>query len=414
MMNNKLLLSARSSLLVLLMAALHCSTLDAFVTPHNRHHHHHHHAGAGVAAPRSSSGALLSASASTSSSTNYLEPGDPVMLVGPGFLQLVLAKHLKRAGLKPIVVAPQKKLDSFFANLLLDDEIKRDSTIGMPESGDPYFGELKGVVFCAEDAILPADFVSRVLDFTHEGKSAFADSNNGAPARVICCLPVTGKVQKEKSNSWIPIFNNDRTIEMTWKNFEEKFKNHAVYKSEGGVGSILRFGSLFGGSYDGPPFLREEDLALEEGMYKMSLEQYRDLRERGFDRHRLGAQVLEGNAINPKPSNQEKMEKEGLKRFSGEVQEAFGILGGYPEIDRANRHTLASAITAALMKPADEFRYKEYTILSKAEQQLPTSDEWYEMFANPQAASWPDPFTFRPSEFGIETTTTSSTATTST
>ena len=197
---------------------------------------------------------------------NYLEAGDPVMLVGPGFLQLVIAKHLKRAGLKPIIVAPQKKLDSFFSNILLDKELQADSTIGMPETGDPYFGELKGVVFCAEDAILPADFVSRVLDFTHQGKSAFA---NGAPSRVICCLPVGGKVQKEKSNSWIPIFNNDRTIENTWKNFEDKFKSHAVYKSEGGVGSIIRFGSLFGGSSDGPAFLREEDLALDEGMYKV-------------------------------------------------------------------------------------------------------------------------------------------------
>ncbi len=219
-----------------------------------------------VAAPQYAS--VLGRSSTELSVTNYLEPGDPVMLVGPGFLQLVVAKHLKRAGLKPIIVAPQKKLDSFFANILLDKEIEADATIGMPETGDPYFGELKGVVFCAEDAILPSDFVSRVLDFTHEGKSAFVD---GAPSRVICCLPVGGKVQKEKSNSWIPIFNNDRTIEMTWKNFEDKFKSHAVFKSEGGVGSIIRFGSLFGGSSDGPTFLKEDNLALEEGMYKVRL-----------------------------------------------------------------------------------------------------------------------------------------------
>ena len=57
---------------------------------------------------------------------------------------------------------------------------------------------------------------------------------------------------------------------MNWKNFEEKFKNHPVYKSEGGVGTVIRNGSLFGGSYDGPTFLREDDLALEEGMYKVS------------------------------------------------------------------------------------------------------------------------------------------------
>lgn len=136
---------------------------------------------------------------------------------------------------------------------------------------------------------------------------------------------------------------------------------------------------------------------------QMSLEQFRDLRERGFDRHRLGAQVLEGNNINGKPPNQEKMEKEGLKKYSGEIQEAFGILGSYPEIDRANRHTVASAITAALLKPADEdIMPKEFTVLSKAEQQLPTSDEWYEMFANPGPASWPDAFTFTPSAYGLE------------
>ena len=211
-------------------------------------------------------GRRMEASTAMSAGKDYLEPGDPVMLIGPGFLQLVLAKHLKRAGLKPIVVAPQKKLDSFFANLVLDPEIQADSTIGMPETGDPYFGDLKGVVFCAEDAILPSEFVSRVMDFTHEGKSAWAD---GAPARAICCLPVGGKVQKEKANSWIPIFNNDRTIETNWKNFEDKFKAHPAYKA-GGVGSVLRIGSLFGGSYDGPTFLREDNLALEEGMYKVS------------------------------------------------------------------------------------------------------------------------------------------------
>lgn len=184
------------------------------------------------------------------------------MLVGPGFLQLVVARHMQIAGLRPIVVAPQKKLDSFFENLLKDEEIKADSTIGIPETGDPYFGELKGVVFLAEDAILPSDFVSRVLDFTHQGKSAFAD---GAASRVVCCLPVDGKVQKEKSSSWIPIFNNDRTVDQNWKNFYDKFTSHAVWNN--GVGSILRFGSLFGGSYDGPDFLRS--YGIDEGMYKV-------------------------------------------------------------------------------------------------------------------------------------------------
>lgn len=133
----------------------------------------------------------------------------------------------------------------------------------------------------------------------------------------------------------------------------------------------------------------------------MSLEQYRDLRERSFDRYKLSGQVLEGNSINPKPPNQEKMEKEALTKFPGEVREAFSILGGYPEIDRANRHTLASAVAQALMKPAEDLP-KEMTILSKATSELNTPEEWDNMFQNPKVASWPDPYLFKPEEFGIE------------
>jgi hypothetical protein len=128
----------------------------------------------------------------------------------------------------------------------------------------------------------------------------------------------------------------------------------------------------------------------------MSLEQYRDLRERGFDRYKLAGQVLPGNSINYKPPNQEQMEKEGLKKFEGDVQESFAILGGYPEIDRANRHTLAAGIVEALQKPIGEDMPKEMTILSKAFSEFSTSEEWAAMFKDPKPASWPDPFTFRP------------------
>jgi hypothetical protein len=37
--------------------------------------------------------------------------------------------------------------------------------------------------------------------------------------------------------------------------------------TKGGVGSIIRFGSPFGGSSDGPEFLK--DYAIDEGMYKV-------------------------------------------------------------------------------------------------------------------------------------------------
>ena len=212
------------------------------------------------------------ASPSTSTTTKYyLEEGDPVLLVGPGLLQLVLARHLYHEGLRPIIVASQSQLDSFFANLLKEDnldpeeyaQLLEDSTIGMPEVDDPYFGELKGVVFCAEDAVLPPEFVSRVLDFEDQDESAYEEEE---PLRVICCLPVSNKVQKEKSNSWIPIFNNDQKQQETWTKFEQSYKSHKCM-SKGGCGSIVRFGSLFGGSTDGPPSL--ELFGLDEGMYKV-------------------------------------------------------------------------------------------------------------------------------------------------
>ena len=212
--------------------------------------------------------------------SDRLEQGDPVLLVGPGFQQLVLAKHLARAGIKPIVVASQKQLDNFFKNFIktgdhedhngdediegIHKQIRDDSTIGMPEVGDPYFGELKGVVFCAEEAVLPPEFITRVLDFYDQGQSAFAD---GFPARTVCCLPVSNKVSNEKTANWIPIFNMDRQKDDNWQKLEKAFKAHDSWKQNGGNASIVRFGSLLGGSTDGPPMLR--DYGLDEGVYKV-------------------------------------------------------------------------------------------------------------------------------------------------
>jgi len=62
----------------------------------------------------------------------------------------------------------------------------------------------------------------------------------------------------------------------------------------------------------------------------MTLENYRDLKERSFDRYRLGAQILLGDDINPRPENQEKLEKEKIEK--GEDRESFRIIGGYPEV----------------------------------------------------------------------------------
>jgi hypothetical protein len=135
----------------------------------------------------------------------------------------------------------------------------------------------------------------------------------------------------------------------------------------------------------------------------MSLEQYRDMRERAFDRFKLGAQVLLGNQINPKPANQDTMEKAALQRFPNEIREAFSIVGDYPEMDRSNRHTVAAGIVQALqLSPALKQCPKEMTILSKARSTLPAPQEWQDMFTNPQPADWPDPYLFQPSDFGLQ------------
>jgi len=280
----------------------------------------------------------------------------------------------------------------------------------MPEIMDPYFGEIKGVVYCSEDAILPPDFITKVLDYTDQGESAFAapsGQNDGAagPTKVICCLPVSNKAVKEKSNSWIPIFSmSEKKQDDMWSKFESAFKQHASYKDDNNKsGSIIRFGSLFGGSIDGPPILT--DYGLDEGVYKMSMEQYRDMRERAFDRYKLSAQVLKGDTINEKPSGQEKQEKEALKEYPGNVREMFTILGDYPEVDRSNRHTVASGIVQSLlMDTTSNSGNKEVTILSKASSDLNTPEQWIEMLTNPSKAGseWPDPTKFTPEEYGIE------------
>ena len=131
----------------------------------------------------------------------------------------------------------------------------------------------------------------------------------------------------------------------------------------------------------------------------MSLENYRDLKERSFDRYRIGAQVLTGDSINVRPPNQDKMEKEAIKK--GEYLEAFRAAGGYPEVDRTNRHTVAQAVVQALMRPVDGTP-KEFSILSKCVSTLPTAEDWDGMFSNPGPASWPDPFSFNPTKYGFE------------
>lgn len=162
---------------------------------------------------------FLSAS---SPSSNQLSEGDAVLLIGPGFLQLNIAKAAKAAGLNPIIVAPQKNIDSFvqYAN---DKDLINDAIIGIPDPGEPYYGKIGGVVYCAEDAVLPDSIIGTVLDW--KDRDVFCPDG---VKRAIACIPISGKINKEKSMGWVPIFNNDKKEKELWSKFTKTFKGHPV------------------------------------------------------------------------------------------------------------------------------------------------------------------------------------------
>lgn len=193
-----------------------------------------------------------SALSATSSTKDYLEPGDRVLLLGPGFLQLVIAKTLKAAGLVPMIVAPQKKLESF-SRFVGDDEIMAEADIGLPDK----LGKVSGVVFCSEEAVYGESIVKTIMDW-----DGYKD---GVCTRAICCVPVLTSKSKEKAAGWMPIFNNDAKGTNIWNDFTKAFKNHPV--SGSASGAVIHFGNLFGGSVDGPPCLLP--LGLDESIYKV-------------------------------------------------------------------------------------------------------------------------------------------------
>ena len=128
----------------------------------------------------------------------------------------------------------------------------------------------------------------------------------------------------------------------------------------------------------------------------MSLEQYRDLKERAFDRYRCGAQIILGDSSNPRPPGQAALEEASL---SGEALEAFRASGAYPEQDRTNRHSAAYAMVEAYFREnrgdfsvdaGEGTTPREFTVLAKATE-IPDGEEWDELFKDPKPAEWPKP-----------------------
>lgn len=296
---------------------------------------------------------------------------------------------MEEGGYDTVVIAPQKTLDSYTKLLSPNSKILKNALIGLPDLTPDNTNTYSGVVFTPEDPIITSSAVSSILSW-----SGFTPSFIS-----VTCLPIGEYVNKEKKGNWIPVFNNDDKEERMWIEFVKGMREieYTDYTPDA-RGCIIRYGSLMGGGKDGPEFL--ERFGLEESAYKMSLEQYRDLRERAFDRYRLGGQVLRGDSVNRKPKEQEEMEKSSGLR--GESMEAFRASGGYPEQDRTNRHTLASAVMHAIKKGTKaEFDMEkggkvrnEVTVLSKCTQELPTEEEWGEMFDSETPASWPNPNEF--------------------
>jgi hypothetical protein len=142
--------------------------------------------------------------------------------------------------------------------------------------------------------------------------------------------------------------------------------------------------------------------------------------------------LLPGDSVNRKPPEQEEREKRALKGDAAAL-EVFRASNGYPEIDRANRHTVAQAVVQALLRPSYDYAStsasaaskeeeddaqskllrggggerekemiagrsggsgccpREFTVLSKCDRTFPTNEEWEEMFMNPKGAPWPLP-----------------------
>lgn len=109
-------------------------------------------------------------------STAAMEMPEKVLLIGPGLLQLVVAKALKARGTDVLLVCPNDKKERFtdyIQNGLDEDadeagaEIMAKALFGLPEESDPEgFGWREGVtavVICAEDPVIGQGVIDTVM-----------------------------------------------------------------------------------------------------------------------------------------------------------------------------------------------------------------------------------------------------------
>lgn len=107
-----------------------------------------------------------------------MEMPEKVLLIGPGLLQLVVAKALKARGTDVLLVCPNDKKERFTEYIQngLDEEadeagaeIMSKALFGLPEESDPVgFGWREGitaVVFCAEDPVIGQGVIDTVMRY---------------------------------------------------------------------------------------------------------------------------------------------------------------------------------------------------------------------------------------------------------
>ena len=75
--------------------------------------------------------------------------------------------------------------------------------IGITHPGESFHGEIAGVVFCAEEAVLQPGILSTIIDW--KDRDYFCAEGI---KRVIVCAPITDKVHEERSLGWMPFLSN--------------------------------------------------------------------------------------------------------------------------------------------------------------------------------------------------------------
>lgn len=278
-------------------------------------------------------------------------------MVGGSWTQLLIAKYLKRAGFNPVLVSSRKE---FIGRYLLDDELLEGALPGLPMTG------AEAVIFSAEEPLFTETVVDEVFD------KGIWSGEGGVPLRAFLIAPASATIALPTGP--FAFLQGEQAKKLpAWQSTVRAFR--ANRKAAAAGAQVVRFGELFGGGNDSLA-VDCSDIGLHPDIYKMTLEQFRELQDRSFDRLRLGANLLRGDAIRV-PSPEELAQEQAL---SDEEKQERKDKEGYPEIDRTCRHTLVDGLLAMLRRPAANLA--ECTVLSARGDRLPDDAAWSQLISD--------------------------------